>query len=514
MIQCQICKKMFKSIITFSHLKSHGVSTEEYKSSYGEDSLSTKEYKLEKAKSSSINNKGRIAWNKNKKIGSSENFKAAIRLREQKYNSGELQRRKYEQLDEETKQKISKSISLYAENNPDELSNRAHKAIETKKQKGIDIAFFRGKTHTEHNKKLFSRIFQISRNQRIENSYERILSKIKSINLSLLNDISNKDLQLKCNICAHEFTFTKQYFHDCKFHDKLCPNCYPRSIQTSKAQLEIYEYIKKYFENTILNYNTEYGDIDIFIPELNLGIEYNGLYWHSVEILQYNNKSKLKDYEKYNNLKDKYRIICILEDEWVYKKHIVIGRLNHILGLTKNKLYGRKCIIKNIDSKTANQFFENNHIQGSCKANCYFGAYYDEELVAAISFSTSNLSRKINGQWEISRFCSKIDYNVIGIAHKMFKHFIKLYNPESVISYADSRWSDGNLYKTIGFEFVRQTVPNYWYFKPNELKRIHRFTLRKTKEDPVHLTEKQLRFNEGYYSIYDYGSSKWIWNKL
>ena len=129
-----------------------------------------------------------------------------------------------------------------------------------------------------------------------------------------------------------------------------------------------------------------------------------------------------------------------------------------------------------------------------------------------MTFSKNNLSRKIKG-WEINRFCNKINTTIVGGASKLFSYFCKINDPEFVISYADRRWSDGKLYDTLNFQYVSSTKPNYWYFLPNELKRIHRFSLRKTSNDDQSLTEHELRRQQGYYKIYDCGHTKWIWKK-
>lgn len=511
MITCQICKLEFKSIISPSHLKKHGVLPIDYKNMYGSDSLSTDEYRSRKAQHFSSINSGRPSWNKDKKIVATEKQKQAYVIREQKYNSGEMQRRDYNPLTQEVKSKISVSIKEYAKDNHEELSERFKKAQVTKIQKGIQtMPSFKGGKHSLENVQLFSEMLNKHRQIRIESSHKDILEKIQKVNLQLINDIGNTQLQLVCDVCQTQFNFTKQYFHDCKFHEELCPTCFPRAILTSKAQTEIYEHVKSIYADAILNYKTVHGDIDIYIPSKNMGIEYNGLYWHSVEVLTYNDKSKIKDFDKYNKLKnDGIHLICIFEDEWLNKKEIVLSRLENMFG-NSVKIGARQCEIRELDISTARKFFEDNHIQGYGNSQIKYGLFHNDQLVCAMTFSQSNVARK-SKDWEIVRFCNKIGTSVVGGAGKLFKNFITEIAPEKVISYADSRWSSGNLYGNLGFSFVRQTVPNYWYFKPNELKRIHRFTLRKRSDEPKGTTEKDLRFSEGYYHIYDYGSSKWIW---
>lgn len=512
MITCKICEKIFKSTITFSHLKSHDMTTTEYKNLFGNDSMSSEEYRNKKAEQFSKGNKGKTPWNAGKKIEPSIKQNESYKSREQKYQSGELQRRTYTGLSEDTKAKISNSVKQYAIDNPEKVRDRFTKAQQTKIQLGLPlIPSALGYKHTEDNKKIFAKLFKFYRERKKSISHENILSKINSVSLELLNSIENNNLELLCTICNTQFNFTKQYFHDCKFHDKLCPTCFPRNILTSKSQLEIYEYVLQYYPKTILNYKTLYGDIDIYVPELNIGIEFNGLYWHSAEVLNYNNKSKIKDYEKYLKLKnDCIKIICIFEDEWINRSDIVKSRLNNLLKLYNKTIFARKCVVKNIETDIARKFVEENHIQGYSASNIKLGLYHNDNLVSIMTFSKNNLSRKSSG-WEIDRFCSLLGHIVIGGGSKLLSHFIKQNNPDEILTYADSRWSDGNVYKNMGFEYVRNTVPNYWYFKPNELKRIHRFNLRKNSYDDPNKTEKQLRFEQGYYHIYDYGSSKWLW---
>jgi len=163
-----------------------------------------------------------------------------------------------------------------------------------------------------------------------------------------------------------------------------------------------------------------------------------------------------------------------------------------------------------LDSKVANSFIEENHIQGAGRSNYRIGLYYGEELVAVMTFSNKEISRKLSG-WEINRFACKKNTIVVGGASKLFSHFINEKAPDKVISYADTRWSDGNLYEKLGFSFDSQTVPNYWYFKGSNAVRIHRYTLRKTADDNQSLTEYENRLLAGYDRVYDCGSTKWVW---
>jgi len=210
------------------------------------------------------------------------------------------------------------------------------------------------------------------------------------------------------------------------------------------------------------------------------------------------------------------RLIHIFEDEWLHKKEIVKSRLKSILNLIPkdNIIYGRKCTIKEINSKTKNIFLEENHIQGKDSSVVKIGAYYNDNLVAVMTFNKGNISRKGNpsnneDKWELNRFCSLIDHTVIGIADKMLNYFKKNYKWKKIYSYADRRWSDGNLYEKLGFTKIATTGPMYSYVDTTQVQRIHRYNLRKRENEPKDISERELRLKEGYKRIWDCGVLKY-----
>jgi hypothetical protein len=79
---------------------------------------------------------------------------------------------------------------------------------------------------------------------------------------------------------------------------------------------------------------------------------------------------------------------------------------------------------------------------------------------------------------------------------------------KELYSYADLRWSTGNLYRQLGFNCDEKIRLNYWYIDVNKVKRIHRFTLRKKPDEPKDIPEHVLRIAEGYKIIWDCGSLK------
>ena len=203
------------------------------------------------------------------------------------------------------------------------------------------------------------------------------------------------------------------------------------------------------------------------------------------------------------------QLVHIFEDEWIYKKDIVKSRILNLLGKS-DRIYARKCEIRNVSPSTARSFLDDNHIQGFCSSAYRYGLYYNGELVSLMTFGNKrkNLgSKSINGHYELLRFCNKLNTTVIGGASRLFKHFIKEVKPIEIVSYADRRWSNGNLYEKLGFTLTHKSQPSYFYVIND--KRENRFKYRKdalVKEGyDKDKTEHQIMLERGIYRIYDCG---------
>lgn len=265
-------------------------------------------------------------------------------------------------------------------------------------------------------------------------------------------------------------------------------------------------------DRTILNGK----ELDINIPEYGLAIEFNGLYWHNELFVDKNyHLNKTRECEKQG-----VQLIHIFEDEWVYKPEIVKSVLLNKLNLTPNKIYGRNCEIKEITTREAREFCENNHLQGYVGGSIKLGLFHNDELVSVMTFGKLRKalnSKGNNDEYEMLRFCNKLYTNVIGGANKLFKYFIKNYEPYTIISYADKRYSEGKLYKNLGFEYIHDSRPNYFYITGYK-KREHRFNYRKDKlikgGFDSDKSEHEIMLEREIYRIYDCGNQKWVWEQI
>jgi len=330
---------------------------------------------------------------------------------------------------------------------------------------------------------------------------------LNSFNLELLSDYNNskENIKLKCLNCNHIFFATYDVISQ---GYKRCPKCYPRN--KSDDEKKICYFIKSLNIEIVENSREIIPpyELDIYIPEKKITIEFDGLYYHSEKFNKdrnyHLNKTELCE-------KSNIRLIHIFEDEWVFKQEIVKSRLKQILELNNSeRIHSRKCEIKEINSKIKNEFLNKYHIQGEDKSNIKLGAFYNDDLVSVMTFSHGNISHKIlnDDVWELSRFCSNLNYHIPGIASKLLTYFKRNYEWKEIFSYADRRWSQGNLYYKIGFELYSITKPNYWYVKG--IQRIHRFNLRKKYNEDKNISEKLMREREGYVRIWDCGHMKFI----
>lgn len=291
---------------------------------------------------------------------------------------------------------------------------------------------------------------------------------------------------------------------------------------SGKSQIEIK--IKKFLESNSMSIlhrdRTLIGsELDLVDPLFKFAIEFNGLMFHSFGFSKYSMFNNPKENKKQHLNKTEecekkdYQLFHIFENEWVdtNKQKIWKSILNDKIN-KNSRIFARKCIVEEIPNNLKNHFLDNNHLQGSKVSSINLGLFYNHELVAVATFS-----KHPKYQYELIRFCNKINYSVVGGASKLIKYFERLYKPTSLVSYANRRWSKGNLYKSIGFIYKGTTSPNYFYFHPRKQYELYsRVSFQKHKlKDKLEkfnpeLTETENMYNNGYRKIYDSGNHVFI----
>ena len=303
----------------------------------------------------------------------------------------------------------------------------------------------------------------------------------------------------------HNFEITVDNFiHRSKSNNPLCTICNPIGDLKSIKENELYLHIKNIYNGEVIQSYRDVFEIDIYLPDLAIGFEFNGLFWHS-------EKCKDKNYhlDKTNYFKDRdIRIIHIWEDDWTFNRDIIKSQINNWLGLTIDKIWARKCKVLLInDTKIIKSFLNENHIQGYVNSVLCIGLYYDNELVSLMTFDHYEGRNKMSeNDWNLSRFCNKLNTNVVGGASKLLNYFIKGYKPNRIISYADRCWSDGGLYYTLGFSNIGHSKVDYKYIVSE--KRVHKSRYKKSNLKIENMTETEYTKMNNINRIWDCGKLK------
>jgi len=318
---------------------------------------------------------------------------------------------------------------------------------------------------------------------------------------------------IKCPVCKQESTMPAGFMMQRnKFTTDICLHCTPYNIP-SYVQIQLSKWIEGLGIEVKNNYKIpgSQKEIDIFIPEKNIGFEFNGIYWHSDKFQpKFSHKNK-----KMLGINAGINIITIWEDDYHGKWDIIASKIKNSVGLPEESIGARKCQIKNIDNKTAKEFISSNHIQGFINAKICIGLYYKDELVSVISFGRRNGLKE--NEWEILRFCSKLGYNVQGAFSKLIKHFKEIYMPTVIVTYIDLDWCNyrNNVYEKNGFEFVSETEPGYTYTTGKYRESRQKYQKHKLVKEgyDINKTESVIMSERGYYKVWNCGNLKYKWTR-
>ena len=281
------------------------------------------------------------------------------------------------------------------------------------------------------------------------------------------------------------------------------------NLFTSKEELLLKnildEYNIKYIQNDRNIINPK--ELDFYLPEYKLGIEVNGIYWHSEK----NGKDKNYHYNKYTKCEEQGIQLLQFWDFEINNKHDIVKSM--ILSKTKltNKIMARKCKIVLPDIKEEQEFLNRNHIQEYIRSDYRIGLEYNNELVSIMTFCKSRYNKGY--EWELLRYSTKINNTVIGGASKLFKNSLILFGLNSIISYSSNRYSVGNVYKQLGFKKENNTTPNYFYTKDYIILESRlKYQKHKLKDFDTYqeeLTEWENMKIAGYDRIWDCGNLVW-----
>lgn len=327
-------------------------------------------------------------------------------------------------------------------------------------------------------------------------------------------------------IChAHKVPFTFRQVLSTHASGHGCPRC--KLVQSasgpSKAERELAQVLEGMGARVEVQQHVKAADsreflMDIHLPEQNTYIEYNGVYWHSQKFIPSATYHRQKQ-QAAESLGS--RLVHIFEDDWRQNREAVLHFLRYLTG-SLPAVAARKTQVVPIEHGQAKDFYTRYHIQGYSIApeQTHYALERVGEIIAVMSFTRHSSGRRVlsEGQWELVRFASK--YRVQGGAGKLFKHFIRVQQPDSVLSFSWNHLFSGNMYAKLGFSVEAVLPPDYTYLDPNRSIRLHKSAFQRSRLKKrfgenfnPDLSEKQNCEINGFYRIYDCGKTRWVWYK-
>lgn len=270
----------------------------------------------------------------------------------------------------------------------------------------------------------------------------------------------------------------------------------------SHQENDLYNFIKTLRPDAVQSFRNGY-ELDVYIPELKLGFEYNGCYYHS---------EAYKDREYHSNKVNHFyklgiRVVQIWSDSWLQNNARTKNFIKNIL-LREKSLGARKCELRQISNSEFKNFLEETHMQGSTGASVRYGLFNSGTLLCVMGFKkVANNDSK--GGYELCRFANK---NVVGGFSKLLAEFKKNFGGVHIYSFSDLETVDplNNVYTKNGFIEVGRIVPDYKYFNPRSKVREHKFGWRKSTFEKLGYsvygkTEAQLAKEAGLLKCWDSG---------
>ncbi len=276
----------------------------------------------------------------------------------------------------------------------------------------------------------------------------------------------------------------------------------------SKIEVAVAKWLSR-FAKVQTSTRIEGKEIDIYLPKYKLGIEINGLYWHSEKLAGKTKHKNKRDLAESHGIK----LLTLWEHELKQKVSIIKSMLLVQLFRAK-RIFARNTIVREITATESKDFLNEHHLHGARAASVHLGCFFNDELAGVMTFGHSRFDKQF--EWEIIRLGWKKRIVVTGGASKLFSAFKSLYSPNSVISYADLDSGDGNVYTNLGFIFSHVALPNYFWVRNTQV--LSRYQTQKHKLRKLlgtsfdsNLSERENMQNAGFYRVFNSGNAVYIW---
>ena len=344
------------------------------------------------------------------------------------------------------------------------------------------------------------RISEIELNERIKSSKSAKYFKLVS---TYSEYKSWQDyLRFHCVFCGRE---TERSLMDLE-RGTRCHECFP---QGSIPEQEIADYVRSLCLEVVQNTRKVISpkELDIWIPEKNVGIEFHGLYWHSGGIDHTDEYTKTMHREKYDSCKEKgIRLVQFFSDEWRDHRDVCQSMISNRLGKNSMRIGARECELRELAVEERRVFFETSHIAGDTRSSICFGLVKGGEVISAMSFRIP-IQKKHGNVCEIARFATKLFTQCPGNAGRLLKAgkaWAQSKGFEGIMTYADLRFGEGKAYEKAGFSYVGDSGLSYFY--TDGKNRFDRFKYRAQDS----LTEKDYAVKMSVRPVWACGNAVYV----
>lgn len=305
----------------------------------------------------------------------------------------------------------------------------------------------------------------------------------------------------------------------------------------STMESEVLEFLKLHVDESKIHINdrrqiTPY-ELDFYLPDYNVAIECNPTYTHNSSKGTFHDESLVVPYDYHMNKTQlcenkNIQLFHIFGYQWTLKSDIIKSMIINSIKQTPYSYYARKLEIREVSDSESKKFLNENHLLGYTSSKVRYGLYAQNKLVCLMTFSRKrsmmgHQSKDTSEDWELTRFCNLKYTRCVGGASRLFKHFLKLNNPSTVVSFSDRSNTSGGLYSNLGFRFDSITDPSYVWVDSNTDSYYHRVKCQKSNlrklfnDDTIDIenqTESQIMESHGFVKVYNSGLIKWMWRSF
>lgn len=327
-------------------------------------------------------------------------------------------------------------------------------------------------------------------------------------------------------VCPEHGPFTQAAEHHV-YRAHGCPDC---SHHRSKDEAAIYDFVSVFFDaRSRVRDVVPPKELDIYIPDIKLAIEYCGEYWHGADCPEDEPEARRRHKQKHKACEALgIRLLTIYRSEWMERENAIRRLIRNAIGKGRGSVMARKCDVRHVPNGEATAFYEKYHPQGGQGYGHNYGLYYREKLVACMRFAFGANDRGAHAErmWTLSRYATRV--SVAGGASKLFAAFVDEQTPEIVKSFSDNRYFTGAMYEKLGFIMEEETDPDYqvWHQKLGLMQksswqrkkipaRIRELGSKETFDpDRDFRSERDMTFLLGAHRIYDCGKKRWLWTPV